>query len=335
MRVVRFSISLFLAVQVWYWSYLFLSLSMGGELNIDILGEVVTSFGPFRFAVESFLIAYLPAAALFFTLNGKLSGRYELLIYAAAGAVLGNLFILYTSGMPLISFKFVLSHLGRSSISGILGGGAFYALLYFPLWNDQRRAVSTAGINESRRTVLSSIVTAVSSAGLISSLVGPARVWKNRNKYLDVNLSDITGDQPITVEVDNRPVWIIRRSESLIKKLSNKNFSLLDPESIHSNQPDAMRNIYRSLKPEYLVVYAVCTHLGCIPVYQREESNNTASVNDLTKPQLFCPCHGGMFDLAGRVYKGTPAPVNLEIPNYEFLADNIIRIYYPGLREKW
>ncbi len=121
-----------------------------------------------------------------------------------------------------------------------------------------------------------------------------------------------------------KPVWILRRSEESLADLSGMTDILRDPESEVEQQPEYAKNEYRSVNPEYLVVIGLCTHLGCSPNYlTRNEANDFGAD---WKGGFFCPCHGSKFDLAGRVYKGVPAPANLVVPKYQFISKSKILI---------
>ena len=93
-----------------------------------------------------------------------------------------------------------------------------------------------------------------------------------------------------------------------------------DPDSTVDQQPEYARNEFRSIRSDIFVTVGICTHLGCIPLYVPE---GTA---DVSHALYFCPCHGSKFDLAGRVFKGVPAPTNLVIPPYQYLSENVLRI---------
>ena len=103
---------------------------------------------------------------------------------------------------------------------------------------------------------------------------------------------------------------------------------VLDPRSEQSIQPANSKNEARSIRPEIFVAVGVCTHLGCSPVFRPEIA--PADLGADWKGGFFCPCHGSKFDLAGRVYKGVPAPVNLEIPPYYFASDNQLVVGLEG-----
>ena len=138
----------------------------------------------------------------------------------------------------------------------------------------------------------------------------------------------------MVVELANKPVWILKRSPDLIRSLEQDNPQILDPHSEISEQPEQARNALRSIRPEYFVAYGICTHLGCSPSY-RPHGRADEEPRPNPAPQFFCPCHGGVFDLAGRVFKGTPPPKNLTVPNHEFISENVIRFYFPSLSEEW
>ena len=95
-----------------------------------------------------------------------------------------------------------------------------------------------------------------------------------------------------------------------------------DPNSSTLQQPPYAENWHRSVKPEFLVLVGVCTHLGCIPKFEPTK----ASISPDWLGGYFCPCHGSKYDLSGRVYSGVPAPYNLPVPPYVFVNDKTLRI---------
>jgi ubiquinol-cytochrome c reductase iron-sulfur subunit len=117
-------------------------------------------------------------------------------------------------------------------------------------------------------------------------------------------------------------VWVIRRSKEVIDNLSSLANRLRDPDSLVDQQPSYAKNLYRSINPEYLVLIGVCTHLGCSPKYRPE----LGSLGANWPGGFYCPCHGSTFDLAGRVFKGVPAPINLEVPPYTFVNKHLLLI---------
>lgn len=117
-----------------------------------------------------------------------------------------------------------------------------------------------------------------------------------------------------------KPVWIMRRTPAMVQALKAPNSVLADPASERSLQPASCANATRSIRPDVFVAIGICTHLGCSPTL---EMNSTLMQTRLHESGgFFCPCHGSIYDLAGRVIKGVPAPTNLEIPDYRFVAPN-------------
>ena len=139
------------------------------------------------------------------------------------------------------------------------------------------------------------------------------------------DLEPIDPGQQITVEWRRKPVWVLRRTPEMIDRLSGHRDRLRDPDSrTASQQPHYADNEYRSIRPEYLVLVALCTHLGCVPNFRPQVS--PPDLGPRWVGGYFCPCHGSRFDLAGRVFQGVPAPRNLLVPPYHFVSDSVIEI---------
>ena len=182
----------------------------------------------------------------------------------------------------------------------------------------------------SRRRFLTTAATVVGGAGAIAttwpfiSTMTPSAKTKAIGAPIEVDISELSPGQKITVKWQGKPVWILRRSKKTLDDLVTLDEDVRDPDSVENQQPDYARNEYRSIKDEYLVVIGLCTHLGCSPTYVPEEEQNNLGAD--WKGGFFCPCHGSRFDLAGRVFKGVPAPSNLVVPPYQFLSDTRILI---------
>ncbi len=128
--------------------------------------------------------------------------------------------------------------------------------------------------------------------------------------------------QILTVEYRGAPHWIIRRSQEMLERLPKNDSFLADPNSEESKQPADAKNGYRSVNPDFLVLRGVCTHLGCSPTYRKEVA--PADLGADWPGGFFCPCHQSKFDLAGRVFKGMPAPKNLEVTPYRIDGKSVI-----------
>lgn len=133
---------------------------------------------------------------------------------------------------------------------------------------------------------------------------------------IKVDLSALQPKQQLTIPWRGQPIWFIRRTEEMIRDLPKLNSELRDPDSLEDQQPSYAKNLYRSINPEFFIAIGVCTHLGCIPTYRPE----IGSIDPAWLGGFYCPCHASRYDLAGRVYKGVPAPLNLKIPRYQYLS---------------
>jgi ubiquinol-cytochrome c reductase iron-sulfur subunit len=141
-----------------------------------------------------------------------------------------------------------------------------------------------------------------------------------------IDISNLKPGEIFAVSVAGRLLYVLKRTPEQIQSLRQPYSKLLDPLSKESAQPPFAANSYRSLKPEIFVAWGLCTHLGCAVTYSPAAN---PEINDRNLEQnggFGCPCHYAKFDVAGRVYRNVPAPLNLEIPSYEFLDERTIRI---------
>jgi ubiquinol-cytochrome c reductase iron-sulfur subunit len=145
-----------------------------------------------------------------------------------------------------------------------------------------------------------------------------------KRQPVEVDISKMEVGQLIRVAWRGKPVWVLNRTPEVLVTLTTLDSELRDPLSDESDQPESSKNPGRSLKPEIFVAVGLCTHLGCSPTFRPEVA--PVDLGDKWKGGFFCPCHGSWFDLAGRVYRGVPAPTNLEIPPYRYISDTRIII---------
>jgi len=186
--------------------------------------------------------------------------------------------------------------------------------------------MSNGEVNAGRRRFLIGATSVVGGVGAVGAAVPFVASWNPSAKAkaagapVTANISKIEPGQQMTVEWRGKPVWIVRRTQEMIDSIEKLNDKVLDPESLEPQQPEYITGIYRASRPEFAVLVGICTHLGCSPQYRPE-----VEAADLGADWLggfFCPCHGSKFDLSGRVYKGVPAPLNLEVPPYKYIDDN-------------
>jgi len=177
------------------------------------------------------------------------------------------------------------------------------------------------------------LIIATSAVGGAASLgVAVPFVWsmwpseraKAAGGPVEADISALAPGELMIVEWRSKPVWVMRRTKEMLEDLKKVDGKVTDPTSSVPEQPDYAKNEYRSIKPEVLVLVGICTHLGCSP--KPKSAEDKAEMGAEWGGGFYCPCHGSKFDLAGRVYKGSPAPKNLEVPKYTFLSDTKILI---------
>jgi len=180
--------------------------------------------------------------------------------------------------------------------------------------------------NTGRRRFLTAATSVVGAVGVGFALVPfissmqPSAKARAAGAPVRADISKLEPGQMIRVKWRGKPVWLVKRTDEMLEALPTLDPELRDPDSLQPQQPDYAQNVYRSIKPEILVTVGICTHLGCSPTYRPDVA--PADLGPEWLGGFFCPCHGSRFDLAGRVYKGVPAPLNLEIPPYRYLSDN-------------
>lgn len=185
----------------------------------------------------------------------------------------------------------------------------------------------TTKVNLERRRFLSASTTVVGGVGAACAVAPFLSYWSPSAKTqslgapVEIDISKIEAGQKITVPWRGQPIFVVNRTDEALKTLENTDL-LRDPSSDLSEQPDYTKNNSRSINKNFIVLVGLCTHLGCVPLYKPKA--NTVEPN--WKGGFFCPCHGSKFDLAGRVYKGVPAPTNLPIPPHKYLSDSILLI---------
>ncbi|EKE85358.1 ubiquinol-cytochrome c reductase iron-sulfur subunit [Idiomarina xiamenensis] len=190
--------------------------------------------------------------------------------------------------------------------------------------------MSNAPVDKGRRRFLTVATSVVGGAGAVGVAVPFIASWnpslraKNAGAPVEVTgLSKLEDGGIIRVEWRGQPVWVVRRSPEMLEALPEHDDRLRDPKSEEPQQPEYATNEYRSIKKEIFVAVGICTHLGCSPQYLPEEMGD--HVNGV-QAGFFCPCHGSTYDIAGRVFEGVPAPLNLVVPPHYYVDDNTILV---------
>lgn len=184
-------------------------------------------------------------------------------------------------------------------------------------------AIVRDNVDENRRRILL-VATTAAGAAVAGGVAAPLLVsWFPSAKALaagapvQADVSKLEPGQQITVEWRGKPVFVLRRTPDMVSRLAQNAGFLVDPDSKASKQPQYVTGPHRSIKPEILVAEGVCTHLGCSPTLKKEVG--AASDMGADWPGgYYCPCHNSRFDLAARVFKGSPAPTNLTVPPHRY-----------------
>ncbi|MBT7542564.1 MAG: ubiquinol-cytochrome c reductase iron-sulfur subunit [Gammaproteobacteria bacterium] len=183
--------------------------------------------------------------------------------------------------------------------------------------------------DNSRRKFLSGSLTLVGGTGAAATLwpflssMAPSAKAKASGASVEVDISNLEEGQKIDLIWRKKPVWIVKRTKSMLDSIDTNEGKYKDPMSENiEQQPEFAKNKFRSLKPEILVLEGVCTHLGCNPAYKPDRNNGELGKD--WQGGFFCACHGSKFDLAGKVESGSPAGANLKVPPYRFVDENTI-----------
>ncbi|MFT7373121.1 MAG: ubiquinol-cytochrome c reductase iron-sulfur subunit [Oleiphilaceae bacterium] len=190
--------------------------------------------------------------------------------------------------------------------------------------------MSDDGVNTSRRRFLIGATSVVGGVGAIGAAVPFVASWNPSAKAkaagapVKASIGKLEPGQRMTVAWRGKPVWVIRRTKEMLDSIASLTDQLRDPDSVVPQQPEYIKGIYRSARPEYAIIVGICTHLGCSPQFVPEVKPQEFDENWLGG--FYCPCHGSRFDLAGRVFNGVPAPKNLEIPPHKYIDDSTIII---------
>ena len=185
-------------------------------------------------------------------------------------------------------------------------------------------------IDQGRRKFLTVATSATAGVGVVLAAIPFAASWAPSERAralgapVEIDLSKLQVGQMLTPIWRLQPIYIVRRDPSSVDRLPKNDNQLKDPKSAHSIQPDYARNEMRARRADVLVLIGICTHLGCLP---KQFFGAGDAVLGADWPGGFrCPCHGSRFDLAGRVFNGSPAPTNLTVPPYAFRGQDTLVI---------
>jgi ubiquinol-cytochrome c reductase iron-sulfur subunit len=182
--------------------------------------------------------------------------------------------------------------------------------------------ITDDSLDDDRRKFLTLATAATGAVGVafaatpfIASWV-PSESARALGAPVEFDVSKLEPGQMTMVTWRKQPIYIVRRTPQMVASLANHESRLKDPSSSESDQPPYAQNEIRARNADYLVLVGTCTHLGCLPKPRFEPAQPELGAD---WPGGFaCPCHGSRFDLAGRVFQGSPASVNLRVPPYAF-----------------
>lgn len=183
-------------------------------------------------------------------------------------------------------------------------------------------AITGEDVDPSRRKFLTTATAATGALGAAFALVPFIASWKPSESAralgapAEIDVSKLEPGQMAIVTWRKQPIYVVRRTPEMVESLMAHDPELKDPKSEDSEQPAYAQNEQRSRSSEYLVLIGICTHLGCLPKPRFEPGLPELGAD--WPGGFFCPCHGSRFDLAGRVFDGSPASVNLRVPPYAF-----------------
>jgi ubiquinol-cytochrome c reductase iron-sulfur subunit len=190
--------------------------------------------------------------------------------------------------------------------------------------------MSKDGVDLRKRRFLTATTAVVGGAGMAAvaipfvTYMTPSAKARAAGAPVTVDISKLEPGKMMTIEWRKKPVWIVRRTDENLADLKALQDKLADPESVEPQQPVYIEGSERSLKPEYMIMVGLCTHLGCSPTFKPQMG--AADMGADWKGGFFCPCHGSKFDLSGRVYAGVPAPTNLIVPPHAYLDNETVTI---------
>ena len=189
--------------------------------------------------------------------------------------------------------------------------------------------MSEKKIDSTRRNLIVATAAVSGAAGAAVAVPFAWSLWPSERAKaaggpVEADISTLGPGEMQVVEWRGKPVWIIRRTKEMLDGVRKADDKVTDPKSDVAAQPEYAKNENRSIKPEVLVLVGICSHLGCSP--QQKTAEEKGEMGAEWAGGFLCACHGSKFDLAGRVYKGAPAPINLEVPPHAYLSDTRLLI---------
>ena len=194
--------------------------------------------------------------------------------------------------------------------------------------SDAGAMADDGAVDDSRRKFLTVAASATAGVGAVFAAVPFIASWKPSERALaaglpfEFDLTKLLPGQMVTVSWQKKPIYVVSRPQAIVDKLAEHDGELKDAASTESDQPTYAKNVMRSVRADLLVLIGTCTHLGCLPKQRFEPGDPTMAAG--WPGGFYCPCHGSRFDLAGRVFAGSPASTNLRVPPYTIEGNTLI-----------
>jgi ubiquinol-cytochrome c reductase iron-sulfur subunit len=188
--------------------------------------------------------------------------------------------------------------------------------------------VADSEVDLSRRKFLTTATIATGAVGAALAAVPFIESWapseraRAQGAPTVFDLSKLDPGQMAVPVWRRSPIYVVRRTPDMVARIAGHDADLKDPESKFSKQPEYAKNTDRSRSAEFLVLIGTCTHLGCLP----KQRFSAGELYPSWPGGFFCPCHGSRFDLAGRVFNGSPASTNLVVPPYSYPNEHTLVI---------
>ncbi|HEX7342138.1 MAG TPA: ubiquinol-cytochrome c reductase iron-sulfur subunit [Rhodanobacteraceae bacterium] len=187
-------------------------------------------------------------------------------------------------------------------------------------------------VDHGRRRFLTATTAVVGLGGLGTAIEPFVRSWmpsarsKAAGAPVTIDVSKIQSGQIVDYGWRGQPVCVVNRTEAMLATLTSSTVTsrLKDPDCNAVQQPPNCKNPHRSIKAQYLIMIRICTHLGCVPDFKPKIGPETFDPE--WRSGFFCPCHHSRYDISGRVYDGSPAPLNMAIPEYQWIDDTHVRV---------
>lgn len=191
--------------------------------------------------------------------------------------------------------------------------------------------MANEGVNHGRRRFLAGTTAVIGGIGAAAVAIPFVKSWepsaraKSAAAPVTIDIGKVESAQMVRYAWRGLPIFVVNRTAQQLAGLPAQKTRLKDPNSQNTDQqPKYAQNEHRSIKPEWLVVIGICTHLGCVPDYKGEVRPEPFDPD--WKGGFYCPCHKSRYDMAARVYDGVPAPANLVVPPYHFIDDTHVQI---------